>query len=536
MSVPLISDASDETERGLRFQIAGMPLWAVAFLVLTAAVSLSMAHYRLIDGDDLLELWCDRVGSIGQLLHIQRTSPLVIDPFFYHGLTFVGIRLFGVRPFFLRLPSLCGFLLMQVCLFYFVRRIASVRAAVFALAFPMITGGFVYTLQIRPYGMLLGLFGLAMLSWQTAVRREERRAGALVVLALSIAAAINSQYYGVLLMLPLCAGEAARAWQRRRFDVPMLLSMGAGLAGMVFVLPFLKGAAEFRGHYKAGNVPYQSITQTYNFIMLGQSTFSERTNHLLAILLVVLVALVLWGCIRQWCGKTIKLPDAEFVFLLTLAALPVFAFLLGHFVTHAMESRYALGAVIGVAALVAIALGPLLRPRIAGLLILVVLFVGFAWKGLLGARAERRNRDRALALLVVPPKVMAAIMASPTQLLYTQDIDLVGFLTFHDANAEVLQHMALVYSEAEEMRWNQSETDSRIVADLKTFAPQTILPYESVINEPGEHLFVVTHGGWNWADKAFASGQVQVTPIGEAFGAEIVSVRGPLAGQGQRVP
>jgi hypothetical protein len=86
------------------------------------------------------------------------------------------------------------------------------------------------------------------------------------------------------------------------------------------------------------------------------------------------------------------------------------------------------------------------------------------------------------------------------------------------------------------MRWNQSETDSRIVADLKTFAPQTILPYESVINEPGEHLFVVTHGGWNWADKAFASGQVQVTPIGEAFGAEIVSVRGPLAGQGQRVP
>jgi hypothetical protein len=193
MSVPLISDASDETERGLRFQIAGMPLWAVAFLVLTAAVSLSMAHYRLIDGDDLLELWCDRVGSIGQLLHIQRTSPLVIDPFFYHGLTFVGIRLFGVRPFFLRLPSLCGFLLMQVCLFYFVRRIASVRAAVFALAFPMITGGFVYTLQIRPYGMLLGLFGLAMLSWQTAVRREERRAGALVVLALSIAAAINSQ-------------------------------------------------------------------------------------------------------------------------------------------------------------------------------------------------------------------------------------------------------------------------------------------------------------------------------------------------------
>jgi hypothetical protein len=422
MSVPLISDASGETERDLQFQIAGTPLWAVAFLVLTVIVWLIMAHYRLMAGDDLLELWCDRVGSIGQLLHIQRTSPLVIDPFFYHGLTFAGIRLFGVRPFFLRLPSLCGFLLMQVSLFYFVCRIASARAAVFALAFPLITGGFAYTLQIRPYGVLLGLFGLAMLSWQAAIRREEQRTGALVVLALSIAVAINSQYYGVLLMLPLCAGEAVRVWQRRRLDIPMLLSMGAGLAGMVFVVPFLKGAAEFRGHYKAGNVPYQSITQTYNFIVLGQSAFSKRTNHVLAILLVLSVALVIWGCIRQWCGKTLKLPDAEFVSLLTLAALPGFAFLLGHFVTHAMESRYALGAVIGIAALLSIALVPVLRNRVACFLILALLFAGFAWKGMLGTRAERRDTDHALATLVVPPKVIAAIMASPTHLLYTQDI------------------------------------------------------------------------------------------------------------------
>jgi hypothetical protein len=74
------------------------------------------------------------------------------------------------------------------------------------------------------------------------------------------------------------------------------------------------------------------------------------------------------------------------------------------------------------------------------------------------------------------------------------------------------------------------------VANLKTFAPYPILPYESVIKEPGEHLFVVTHGGWNWTDKAFANEQVQVIPIGEAFGGEVVSVRGPLAGQRQRVP
>jgi hypothetical protein len=536
MSVALNSDASRETNGDRGFQIAGMPLWALAFLVLTAAFSLLASHYRLIGGDDLLELWCDRVGSLGELLRIQRTAPLVIDPFFYHGLMFVGIRLFGVKPLFLMLPSLCGFLVMQVCLFYFVRRIASARAAIFALAFPVITGGFAYTLQIRPYGVLLGLFGLAMLSWQTAARREERRAGVLVVLALSIAAAINSQYYGVLLMLPLCAGEAVRVWRPRRLDVPMLLSMGAGLAGMIFVLPFMKGAAEFRGHYKAANVQYQSITQTYNFLVLGQSTFSERINHLLAILLVPLVALVLWGCIHQWRGKRRKLPAAEFVFLVTLAALPVFAFLLGHFVTHAMESRYALGAVIGIAALLAIALVPVLESRVAGSLVLIALLVGFCWKGTLEVRAERTSRANALADLVVSPQIQTAILSSSTHRLYTQDIDLVGFVAFHDADPEVLRYLALVYSEDEEMRWNHAATDSRIVTNLKTFAPYTILPYERVMDMPGEHLFVVTHGGWNWLDKAFANERLEVTPVGQAFGAEVVSVRVPGVGQGQRVP
>ena len=311
MNEPLIPDAAAGNQRKRGFQVAGMPLWAIAFLLLTAAVSLIASHYRLIGGDDLLELWCDRVGSLRQLLHIQRTSPLAIDPFFYHIVTFVGIRLFGVRPFLLRLPSLAGFLAMQVCLFYFVRRIASERAAVFALAFPVITGGFGYTLQIRPYGVLLGLFGVAMLSWQIAVRRDDHRAWALVALALSLAAAINAHYYGFLFLLPLCAGELVRVWQRRRLDIPMIAAMGAGMSGVLFLLPFLKGAAEFREHFEASSVSYRSILQTYNFILLEKDAFDARTNHLLAVALGLSFGLILWSCVRQWRGKVLNLPAIQ---------------------------------------------------------------------------------------------------------------------------------------------------------------------------------------------------------------------------------
>lgn len=130
-----------------------------------------------------------------------------------------------------------------------------------------------------------------------------------------------------------------------------------------------------------------------------------------------------------------------------------------------------------------------------------------------------------LATLTVSPPVMEAVLASPSKTLYTQDIDLIGLLAFHKPDAAILRHMVLVDSVNEEMRWNQSETDSKIVANLATFTEYKVVSYESVMDAPGEHLFVVTHGGWNWLDKAFASGEVQTTPVGQAFGADVVSVR-----------
>jgi hypothetical protein len=527
MGASLIPDDLEAKQGHRRFRIAGMPLSAIAFLILTAAVSLLTAHYQFIYGDDRLELWVDNVASIRQLIHIQSSLPLAIDPFFYHGLTFVGIRLFGVDPFVLRLPSLLGFLLMQGCLFYFVRRIASERAAVFALAFPVFTAVYWYTWQVRPYGLLLGLFGLAMLSWQTAVRRQAHRTWALVVLALTIAVAINTHYYGVLLLAPLCAAELVRARQGRRLDTPVLLSMGAGMAGAVFLLPFLKGAAEYRTNYQAATVPRLVITQSYNFILLRHSAFSTHTNHLLAIGLALLIVLVLGSCVRQMRSKTLNLPNAEFVFLVALAALPFFGFLLGRFVTHTMEPRYVFGSVIGIAALLAIALAPFLRNGVIGPIALLLLFATFAYNGITGVRGAPRARQDALASLILSPEVKAAILASPSKLLYTQDIDLFGFASLYGPDDDMREHMALVYSRDEEMRWNHTDMGSMTVLHLKSFTPYTILPYESLNTQPGEHIFAVSQGGRNWIEQAFAAEHVEVKSIGNVAGREVVSVRFP---------
>lgn len=508
-----------------------MPPWAIAFLILTAAVSFIQSRcYYFVGGDEILELWGDKAASLDQLVHIQRDLPIEIEPFLYHGLTFAGIHLFGENPPILRLPSLLGFLLMQVCLFYFVRRIASERAAVFALAFPAISGAFWFAGMIRPYGLLLGLFGLAMLSWQTAVRRESHRTWALIVLALTIALAINTHYYSVLLLAPLCAAELVRSCQRRTVDLPVLMAMGAGMAGVVFVLPFLKGAAEFRSNFIAGPVPYQVIPQSYNYILFGQGAFSKNTNHLLDIGLGLLFVLVLWSCIRQMRSKALNLPDAEFVFLITLAGLPFIGFILGRFITNAMEPRYALGSVIGIAALLAIALVPLLRNNIIGRAVLLLLFATFAYRGITGIRATQRAHQDALASLILSPQIKAAIMASPSKLLYTQDIDFFGFASYYEPDADARSRLVLAYSRDEEMRWSHIDASTRFALHLKSLTSYTILPYESLSTQPGEHIFVVSQGGWNWIQQAFAAEHVEVRPIGNLAGSEVVSVRFPGLG------
>jgi len=159
------------------------PTSAISLLILTASVSLIWSHYRLLFRDEFWEMWTDRVSTIGQIIHVQRTIPVALDPIAYHVLGHASIQVLGANAFALRLPALLSILLMQICLFVFVRRISTNRTAVFAMGLPVLTYVMDYSMEGRPYGLMLGCFGLAMVCWQTAARRESERTLALIVLA-----------------------------------------------------------------------------------------------------------------------------------------------------------------------------------------------------------------------------------------------------------------------------------------------------------------------------------------------------------------
>src|SRR6201998_1132456 len=118
------------------------------------------------------------------------------------------------------------------------------KPPVFALAFPALTVALFYSLDGRPYGLMLGFYALAMVSWQAATRRESHRILPLITLALAGALTVNVHYFGILLFAPLCIAELFRTLQRRRLDFPLMASIAGGAASVVCILPFAKAARD----------------------------------------------------------------------------------------------------------------------------------------------------------------------------------------------------------------------------------------------------------------------------------------------------
>jgi hypothetical protein len=514
-----------------RFRVAGLPLSALALLALTAALSLLWSHYKLLNQDEMFVLQTDSARTAAQLIHIQRAFPISLDPLVYHLLSHFGCTLFGPGAFALRLPSLLGYLLMQACLFLFIRRCiedptTADRAGLFAMAFPAITVSLFYSAEGRPYGLLLGLYALTLLSWQSATRATTNRLPALLTLALAIALTLNSHYFGVLLLIPLCAAELFRTAQRRRLDLPVATAILSGMAAIVFALPFQKPAGEFRKHYyNAGQVGLRAITQSFRSLFVDYTHLSMTTQRLAAAAFVVLALALIAACAYRLRTRTLALPAAEAVFLIVLAALPFFGFLLARFVTHSIEVRYVLGAIIAITILLALVLAPALRRDRTFAWALPVIFLALLATGLLRIVHEKRDTAALLAALTPTPELKTAILASPDQRLYLQDMGKFEVDSYYEPDLWVRQHMALVYSRDEELRWDFHDTGSLTAQHMQHFTGFPIVPYETLSQQPGGHIFLLFHTGWDWTDQAFRESHAAVTPVGPALEGDIACVQ-----------
>ena len=93
----------------------------------------------------------------------------------------------------IRLPGMIGFWILCLYLFRFVSIRTSPLAGYVAMSFPLVTNAYYYAYEARPYGAVMGFCGLALVCWQGATNRSERRNAWLVGLACALTGGMLTQ-------------------------------------------------------------------------------------------------------------------------------------------------------------------------------------------------------------------------------------------------------------------------------------------------------------------------------------------------------
>jgi hypothetical protein len=237
--VATVLDALDRAVyRGSSWIDAHPGIFLTLFSLIFLAGTGSRAWLRPLWFDELLAFNVASQPTLRDIWSALRTG-VDLHPPLHHVLSHFSMLAAGAGPWGLRLPALVGFLVMELCIFWFVARRTTPLYGAVALVLTLSTSAFDYAAQGRPYGLMLGLGALALVAWQSAAGESPRRTAWLAALALALAGAISTSYHAALVFVPVAVGEATRSWLRRRIDWPVWLAIGAGALTLLLYLPLL---------------------------------------------------------------------------------------------------------------------------------------------------------------------------------------------------------------------------------------------------------------------------------------------------------
>jgi hypothetical protein len=347
---------------------AGKYFYLYCFLMLFFILTALRAGSRALWYDELFTFYMSHLPSMGAIWAGLKQGADLNPPLIYVA-TRAAFRLFGDGPVAARLPAMIGFLAMSVCLFRFVAKRTNAVYGFVAMLFPWITGARRYAYEARAYGLVLGFSALALLCWQSACEGKRRRL-ALAGLTLSVAGALMSHCYAVLLFVPLGLGELVRTWRAKRIDWPVWMAIVAPAPLVLTYLPLMRAN---------------------NGLVLNNAIFAPRFASIAEFCTAVLgpavwpwvigFAVVLWMARRG--GETEQQPPAripahEIAAAAGLVAIPLCALLLAFALTHVFETRYGLSAVMGLGMLFAfLAYTRTANRGATGVLLMGVFLAGF---------------------------------------------------------------------------------------------------------------------------------------------------------------
>lgn len=335
------------------------PLAVSAYLLLLAAAILYSTSIRLYWFDEYFTLHLARDPS-ALASHLMAGADQ--NPPLGYLLTSVCVTVFGEVEWAVRLPSLVGAVMATLGLFLFVRHRRGPWEAFLAMTVAFGSAPvWVYFLEARPYGLVIGSAAMALALWQ---RRRPIAFGACLVLGLA------SHYYFVVPIAAYALAEGAHWWRERRVDRRFAIAFVASGILLLAMQPFWGNTSkQYSAHFwskakfNAGAV---------------ENAYAELVRRDVA---VPFVAALVAGLVFARRRELEPYPLPETIAVAALAAGPVLGVWLGAKVVGMYHFRYTLPAILGLAIAFAYAIGRMSGGHRGALALAALAFASFGLVG-----------------------------------------------------------------------------------------------------------------------------------------------------------
>lgn len=489
----------DRLESGVTAALDAWRWWIVgAVSLLYLSVTCVLAQYKLFWNDELFTVYISRLPMLSDIWAILATGVEQLPPTF-HVLTRGVVHLFGEQHLTVRLPAILGVGATGVCLFVIVSRRTSTAYGLIAMLLPLVTQAYSYAYEARPYGLVLAFAAGSMLCWQSAAEGH-RRVLSLAGLTATLAAALASHYYAVLVFVPLAAAELARSLGRRRLDLAIWLAFCLATIPLWAFLPLIQAGRKL-------TTTFWAKPRWRDMIGFYHNVLSPAAVPFLAIILI----LAIYAIVRSSAATERKLttvappPRHEVVAAIGYLAIPGIAVVLAKFVTGAFTDRYALPAVLGLALILPWGAYHLLDRRATMGVVLALLlgswfvvFVGI--EPALQLRLDRANHHAVYRFFQkAAPGDVSVVISSPHAFFQ---------LTYY-APLELGSRFVYLADPAAALRYLDTDTPELGMREFRRWTPLRIEDYDTYLRTHPRFL-LYNRGPWDWLLPALVAKRVRM--------------------------
>jgi Dolichyl-phosphate-mannose-protein mannosyltransferase len=242
-----------------------------------------------------------------------------------------------------RLPSITAFLCTVACVFIYVKERGKEMVALLSAALLLMTCVFqTYSVEARPYSMLVACFAFALVCYQ----RLPSTVWAWL-LAATLALAQSFHYYAVLAMVPFGLTEAAVFLKTRKFRWPVWGALCFGVLPLVLEWKILAIDRDFYGPHFYAQFSFTDLPRTYGEFFLEASSFGGG----IVVLSLVGIAWIYIGSLieAEHHGKATTEDLRQTVLVSSFILLPLIAYVTTRAMHSGLTTRYVLPTIIGFA-------------------------------------------------------------------------------------------------------------------------------------------------------------------------------------------